>query len=42
MILIDGEQLTTLMIRYGVGVRTSQTVDLKRVDLDYFDLGEAE
>jgi restriction system protein len=36
IVLIDGDQLTTFMIRYGVGVRTSRTVDLKRVDLDYF------
>ena len=42
VILIDGDQLTTLMIRYGVAVRTSRTVDLKRVDLDYFGLGQDE
>src|SRR3954447_11063598 len=30
IVLIDGDQLTTFMIRYGVGVRTSRTVDLKR------------
>jgi len=25
------------MVQYGVGVRTERTVDLKRIDLDYFD-----
>ena len=42
IVLIDGDQLTTFMIRYGVGVRTSRTVDLKRVDLDYFGLAEEQ
>jgi restriction system protein len=37
MILIDGEELTRLLIRYGVGVRTARTVELKKLDLDYFE-----
>lgn len=40
IILIDGERLTSLMLQYGVGVRSSYTVDLKRVDLDYFGVVE--
>lgn len=36
LILIDGEELTRLLVRYGVGVRTFQTVELKKIDLDYF------
>lgn len=40
LILIDGDELTSLMLRYGVGVRTEQTIDIKRIDTDYFDLDE--
>jgi restriction system protein len=38
LILIDGEELTKLLVSYGVGVRTFQKVELKRIDLDYFSL----
>jgi restriction system protein len=37
IILIDGEELTRLMVNYGVGVRTEETIDIKRIDLDYFE-----
>jgi restriction system protein len=37
IILVDGAELTKLMIQYGVGVRTDRTVELKRIDLDYFE-----
>ncbi len=37
LILIDGERLTKLMIQYGVGVRIERTVEIKRIDLDYFE-----
>jgi restriction system protein len=40
IILIDGEKLAKLMIQYGVGVRIERTVEIKRVDLDYFEEGE--
>jgi restriction system protein len=40
LILIDGEELTRLLVRYGVGVRTSRTIELKRVDQDYFNSSE--
>jgi restriction system protein len=37
IILVDGKELTKLMIQYGVGVRTERTIELKRIDLDYFE-----
>lgn len=40
VILIDGDQLTQLMVRYGVGVQTARKIDLKRIDENYFDLAE--
>jgi restriction system protein len=40
IILIDGSELTRLMMRYGVGVRTDRTVELRRIDLDYFEEAE--
>jgi restriction system protein len=36
VILIDGARLAELMIEYGVGVRVSRTVTIKRVDEDAF------
>lgn len=36
IILIDGEELTSLMIDHGIGVVTSASYDIKRVDQDYF------
>ena len=35
--LIDGDELTRLMIEYGVGVRDQWTLTAKRVDADYFE-----
>lgn len=37
IILIDGDQLTRLLIEHGVGVRTSSVYEVKRVDEDYFE-----
>lgn len=37
MVLVDGAQLTSLMIEYGVGVAIQRTVKIGRVDSDYFD-----
>ncbi len=37
LILIDGEELTRLMYEYDVGVRTTQTIRLKKPDMDYFE-----
>ncbi len=36
VVLIDGDQLTALMIDFGVGVTTTASYDIKRVDSDYF------
>lgn len=40
--LIDGDELMRLMVRFNIGVRVSQTVEIKRVDLDYFENAETE
>lgn len=37
IVLIGGDELTRLMVRYGVGVRTERSLDIKRVDTDYFE-----
>lgn len=37
IILIDGERLTSLMIRFGVGVQTRETVHLVEIDEDFFE-----
>jgi restriction system protein len=37
IVLIDGDRLADLMIRHNVGVRTERTVEIKKVDLDYFE-----
>jgi restriction system protein len=36
VILINGKRLTELMVEHGVGVRTSQIVEFKRLDEDFF------
>jgi restriction system protein len=36
VILIDGNKLSDLMIEHDVGVRTSRTVEFKRLDEDFF------
>jgi restriction system protein len=35
IVLIDGDMLASLMIRYGVGVRTEQTILVKKLDEDF-------
>jgi restriction system protein len=37
IILIDGEQLTKLMIRYNVGCKVEETLHIKKIDEDFFD-----
>jgi restriction system protein len=37
IVLIDGEQLAKLMIRYNVGCRVEEALEIKKVDEDYFD-----
>lgn len=39
VILIDGARLTDLMIEYGVGVRISREIKVKRIDEDFFGEG---
>jgi restriction system protein len=38
IILIDGEQLTKMMIEYNVAVSRSKVYEIKRIDNDYFEL----
>ncbi len=40
IILIDGEELARLMVQHGVGVRTRDRYEIKRVDEDYFEQEE--
>jgi restriction system protein len=37
IVLIDGDQLTTLMIRHNVGCRVEDTLHIKRIDEDFFE-----
>ena len=36
MVLIDGKQLTALMIRHNVGVRTTETLHIQKIDEEFF------
>lgn len=36
IVLIDGNQLTKLMIKYNLGVAVEQTYEIKRIDSDFF------
>lgn len=36
VVLIDGARLTELMIEFGVGVRESRSIQVKRLDEDFF------
>jgi restriction system protein len=42
LVLIDGEELTRLMVQYGVGVRTERSLEFRKLDLDYFANGDVE
>lgn len=37
VVLIDGDRLTRLMIRYGVGVQVKRTVQIVEMDEDFFE-----
>lgn len=37
IILIDGQQLANLAIEYNLGVQIQNTIDIKKIDLDYFE-----
>ena len=38
IVLIDGQQLTRLMIKYEVGCRVEEQLAIKRIDEEFFDL----
>jgi restriction system protein len=38
IVLIDGTQLAKLMIRYDVGCRIEETLHLKKIDEEFFEL----
>lgn len=40
IVLVDGRQLTRLMIEYGLGVSTVATYEIKRLDSDFFSDGD--
>lgn len=37
IVLIDGERLTRLMMRYGVGVQVKRTIEIVELDEDFFE-----
>ena len=37
IVLIDGRALSRLMLRYGVGCRTEEILELRKLDADFFD-----
>lgn len=39
LILIDGDQLADLMIKYNVGIQIETVYEIKKVDEDFFELG---
>ena len=40
VILIDGQELATLMIRYKVGIQVRQTLEIISIDEDFFEDAE--
>ncbi|MFS4484162.1 restriction endonuclease [Hyunsoonleella sp. 2307UL5-6] len=37
IVLIDGKELTELAIEYNLGVQVAETIEIKKIDLDYFE-----
>jgi restriction system protein len=37
IVLIDGDQLTRLMIRHGVGCRIEETLHIRKIDEEFFE-----
>jgi restriction system protein len=37
LVLIDGVELTQLMVRYNVAVQVRETFDLKQIDEEFFE-----
>jgi restriction system protein len=42
IVLVDGDELTNLMVRFDVGIRVARTVAIKRIDPAYFGDVELE
>ena len=38
IVLIDGVQLTKLMVRYNIGCRDEEVLHIKKIDEDFFEL----
>lgn len=38
IVLINGSDLANLLVEHAVGVRTKRTLEIKRIDEDYFQL----
>ena len=39
LILIDGDKLADLMIKYNVGIQTKSVYEIKEIDEDFFEVG---
>jgi restriction system protein len=39
IVLIDGAEVVKLMIEHDIGVSSDATIEIKRLDNDYFDEG---
>lgn len=37
IVLIDGKQLASLAIEYNLGVQIDKTIEIKKIDIDYFE-----
>jgi restriction system protein len=37
IVLIDGSQLTRLMIRHSIGCRVEETLEIKKIDEEFFE-----
>lgn len=37
IVLINGDRLSELLVRYGVGVRVERTIEVKKLDEDFFE-----
>lgn len=42
VVLINGADPAKLMVRFNVGVRVAETLEIKRVDQDYFEPTDRE
>ncbi len=42
MVLIDGRWLAELMVRYNIGVKVKELVEIKQIDMNYFSSNLAE